>query len=192
MTKKGTSEGEAGEDSQAAPAGPGDSIRRRAQRYHEVFPEIPAERIAAHLAVVTTGTALARAVTHHLEPYDINPARYSLLRALYFAPDHMLPQSQIAREMGTSQPNVTQLLHVLEKDGLVERIVFPTNRRVTIARLTPEGEEKCAVLVPGMVRFMEHTVSALTDEEKAQLNYLLGRVRASAEALSSSGLVPTP
>ena len=123
------------------------------------------------------------AVSRHLDQYGINLARYSLMRALYFTSDRMLPQSQIAREMGTSQPNVTQLLHALEKDGLVERLIFPENRRVTFARLKPEGVAMCDTLVPSMVQFMETSVEGLTEDELAELQRLLAKVGARAEDL---------
>ena len=164
---------------------PEDSILRRALRYHEAFPDTPVEIIAGHIAVANTGAAMGRAVTHHLEQYEINPARYSLLRAIYFAPDRMLPQSEIAREMGTSQPNVTQLLHALEKDGLVERVIYPENRRVTYARLKPEGIALCDVLVPDMVQFMHSSMLGLSTDELAELHRLLAKVRARAEQLLS-------
>jgi DNA-binding MarR family transcriptional regulator len=148
-----------------------------------VFPDADFDVIAAHISVTTTGTVMARAVVRHLEPYGINPARYSLLRALYFAPDRMLPQSEIAWEMGTSQPNVTQLLHALEKQGLVERIIFPANRRVTYARLKPDGVALCDKLVPDMIEFMQQSVKGLTPEELAAVHTLLAKVRAIAESL---------
>jgi DNA-binding MarR family transcriptional regulator len=160
-----------------------DTALRRARRYHEVFPDTEVEVIAGHLAVTGTGGAMGRAVLHQLEQYDINPARYSLLRAIYFAPDRMLPQSQIAREMGTSQPNVTQLLHALEKDGLVERVIFPENRRITFARLKPEAIALCDVVVPDMVRFMQSSMQGLSTEELAELHRLLAKVRERAEYL---------
>lgn len=162
---------------------PEENFLRRANRYHDYFPETSVDVIAGHLAVVNTGTAMTRAVTRYLEQYGINPARYSLLRALYFSPERMLPQSQLAREMGTSQPNVTQLLHALEKQGLVERVIFPVNRRVTYARLKPEGVALCERLVPNMVRFMESSMKGLSTEELAELRKLLAKVRSRAEEL---------
>ena len=147
------------------------------------FPETDVDVIAGHIAVVRTGSEMRSAVSRHLEHYGINVARYSLLRALYFTRERMLPQSQIAREMGTSQPNVTQLLHALEKDGLVERVIFPENRRVTFARLKPEGVTLCDTLVPSMVQFMEASMEGLTAQELGELQRLLARVSARAEAL---------
>jgi DNA-binding MarR family transcriptional regulator len=161
----------------------GDGVQRRAESYLRAFPDADFDVISAHISVTTTGVVMARAVVRHLEPYGINPARYSLLRALYFAPDRMLPQSEIAWEMGTSQPNVTQLLHALEKQGLVERIIFPANRRVTYARLKPDGVALCDKLVPDMIEFMRQSVEGLAPEELEALHTLLAKVRAIAESL---------
>lgn len=180
MTKANEISGTTHLDEDSHPEG---NILRRAHRYHEEFPDTSLEVIAGHLAVVNAGSAMGRAVTHHLERYDINPARYSLLRAIYFAPDRMLPQSRLAREMGTSQPNVTQLLHALEKDGLVERVIYPENRRVTYARLKPEGVALCEVLVPDMVQFMQASMQGLTNDELRELHRLLAKVRGRAEEL---------
>jgi DNA-binding MarR family transcriptional regulator len=162
---------------------PEEIVQRRATRYHDAFPDSDREAIAGHIAVVRTGSRMRAAVARHLDRHGINLARYSLMRALYFQPERMLPQSQIARAMGTSQPNVTQLLHALEKDGLVERLIFPENRRVTFARLKPDGIAVCDAIVPGMVQFMEDSVDCLSPDELLVLQRLLARVGARAEAL---------
>jgi len=121
---------------------------------------------------------MRNAVTSFLAAhYDINTARYSLLRALYFAEGRRLSQSDIAREMAVTSPNVTQLIDALEGDGYVERVVSETDRRVTFARLTKSGEERCSTLVPAMAGFMEATTEALTTEELQQLAMLLQKLR---------------
>jgi len=160
---------------------PADRALRRAIRYQAAFPGSDIEAIASHLAVVNTGSAMGRAVTRHLAAFDLNPARYSLLRALYFSPEKRLPQNEVAREMGTSPPNVTQLLDALERDGYVARAVSETDRRVTYARLTPAGEAKCAQLVPDMVTFIEDSMSGFSAREMVQLRTLLARLRKNLE-----------
>jgi MarR family 2-MHQ and catechol resistance regulon transcriptional repressor len=146
--------------------------------YAAGFPAERPESFSAHLAVVRTGTAMRNAVTSFLGArYDINTARYSLLRALYFAEGRRLSQSDIAREMAVTSPNVTQLIDALEADGLVERVVSETDRRVTFARLTTSGEERCSELVPAMAAFMEATTEALTTEELSMLTELLQKLR---------------
>ena len=153
-------------------------LERTAARYAAAFPVERQDAFRAHLAVVRTGVAMRNAVTAFLGAnYDINTARYSLLRALYFAEERKLSQSDLARELAVTSPNVTQLIDALESEGYVERVVSETDRRVTFARLTQSGEQRCAEIVPAMAAFMEHSVEALTAEELQQLATLLQKVR---------------
>ena len=163
-----------------------DAVLRRIERYHAVFSEADADSIGSHIFVVNTGLLMQQAVTRFLTlNFDINPARYSLLRALYFSSEKKLPQNQVAREMGTSPPNVTQLLDALERDGLVERVINRENRRITYARLTVAGVAKCDQMVPAMVQFMDTTMQALSQNEKAQLEQLLLKLRVHLTGLLS-------
>ncbi len=171
------------EEPQSAP-GPHaaiDRALRRARQYHSRFSDADLEAMAAHFAVVNTGSAMARAVGRRLAAADLNQARYSLLRALYFSPEKRLPQNEVAREMGTSPPNVTQLLDALERDGLVARVLSEADRRVTYAELTPKGEETCARLVPEMVQFMEESIDGFSTRDMVQLRTLLTRLRLNLE-----------
>ena len=153
-------------------------LERTAARYAAAFPAERPDAFRAHLAVVRTGVAMRNAVTAFLAArHEINTARYSLLRALYFAEEQKLSQSDLARELAVTSPNVTQLIDALESEGYVERVVSETDRRVTFARLTRTGEERCAELVPAMAAFIEQTVEALTTEELQQLTTLLQKVR---------------
>jgi DNA-binding MarR family transcriptional regulator len=57
-------------------------------------------------------------------------------------------------------------------------VILPTNRRVTYARLLPEGIALCDAVVPAMVRFMQSSIRGLAAEELAELYRLLAKVRA--------------
>ncbi len=163
-----------------------DAVLRRIERYHAAYGEADVDSIGSHIFVVNTGLLMQQAVTRFLTlNFDINPARYSLLRALYFSPEKKLPQNQVAREMGTSPPNVTQLLDALERDGLVERVINRENRRITYARLTESGVAKCDQMVPAMVQFMDTSVEALSQNEKVELKQLLFKLRVHLTGLLS-------
>jgi DNA-binding MarR family transcriptional regulator len=156
-----------------------DGLEDIASHYSVAFPSADVDAFRSHLAVVRTGTKLSQSVSQFLAAsFGINTARYSLLRALYFTEEKRLPQSEVARAMNVTSPNVTQLIDALEREGLVERVVSETDRRVTLAQLTPEGITKCSELVPGMAKFMQETSAALTPQEMVQLVALLQKFRA--------------
>lgn len=50
------------------------------------------------------------------------------------------PQVEIARRLRIEGPTLTRMLDTLEKDGLVERLPDPADRRTKQLRITPAGE----------------------------------------------------
>ena len=155
-----------------------DGLERVAGRYRDAFPGSDVNAFRAHLAIVRSGNRLSQAVGQYLNShFGLNSARYSLLRALYFTDGHRLPQSEVARAMNVTSPNVTQLIDALEREGLVERAISESDRRVTYAQLTKDGEARCAELIPAMARFMQETMTPLSSGEMDQLTELLRRFR---------------
>ena len=163
-----------------------DAVNILASNYSAAFPTADIEAFRAHLAVVRTGTKVSQSVSQYLAAnFNINTSRYSLLRALFFTPEKRLPQSEVARAMNVTSPNVTQLIDALEKDGLVERVVSETDRRVSYAQLTAEGLAKCSILVPAMARFMQETSAGLSPDEMRQLSALLAKLRTGLDQMTT-------
>lgn len=73
-----------------------------------------------------------------LAPIDLTFARYELLVRLYFQ-DGSLPLSQLGKQLQIHQTSITSLVDRLEKQGLIKRTPHPTDRRSTIAQMTPAG-----------------------------------------------------
>ena len=71
-----------------------------------------------------------------LAPIDLTFARYELLVRLYFHTGS-LPLSQLGKQLQIHQTSITSLVDRLEKQGLIKRTPHPTDRRSTIAQMTP-------------------------------------------------------
>lgn len=93
-----------------------------------------------------------------LEPLDITPAQYAVLKCLW---DHKerLP-SQLSQELYLDSSTITGILSRMEKKGLVERVHSEADRRTVIVRILPTGEG----LRPAIERIIE----------KANLDVLAG------------------
>jgi MarR family 2-MHQ and catechol resistance regulon transcriptional repressor len=158
---------------------PEDRVMRTALSYAGAFPEANLTAIETHLLVVSAGAAVSNGLVRHLatKGFEITRPRFTLLRLLYLSPEQRLPQTEIAQEMGVSSANVTQLIDALEREDWVERVINPSDRRVTYAKLTESGKERCSRLVPAILEFMEMSASALTEEEQTMLRNLLMKVR---------------
>jgi len=81
---------------------------------------------------------LARGLVTVLKTEALSANPYNVLRILRGAPDG-LPCSEIASRMITRDPDITRLLDRLEKRGLISRCRETRDRRMVMARITPEG-----------------------------------------------------
>src|SRR5690606_10989024 len=72
-------------------------------------------------------------------------ARMEALAAIINSPS-LSAQVDIAKRLRIEGPTMTRMLDTLEKDGLVERLADPADRRTKQLRLTAAGEEILAAI----------------------------------------------
>jgi DNA-binding MarR family transcriptional regulator len=156
-----------------------DPVALAVERYADAFPDADRDSIEDFLLLVSSANQLQQTMGRYLaaKGFGLTAPRYSLLRLLYLSRDKSLAQGEIARSLNVTSANVTQLIDGLERDGLVEREISAPDRRVTFARLTPQGEDRCARMVPEIVSLMQETMAMFSRPEKVQLASLLGKFR---------------
>ena len=152
-----------------------------ARRYQEELSWADPETIETTLALVRLQRMHRIAAGRQIEslelPVSLTGARFTLLLTLYFARDNLLAQNEISRELSVSRTNITNLIDGLERDGLVERVPNPADRRVSYARLTEEGRQACLSVLPDMTRFMLDHLDGFTEEETRNFKDYLYRVQ---------------
>jgi DNA-binding MarR family transcriptional regulator len=99
-------------------------------------PDCPEE--AVFLDLLRTTDMLARGLVTVLKSEDLSATQYNVLRILRGSPDG-LPCGEIAHRMITRDPDITRLLDRLEKRGLISRCRETKDRRMVMARITPDG-----------------------------------------------------
>jgi MarR family transcriptional repressor of emrRAB len=157
------------------------TLRTMAQRYQEELPNSDPDGIEVILAMLRTvrmhRTAIARQIESLGLDVGMTGARYTLLLTLYFSRENLLAQNEISKELNVSRTNITNLIDGLERDGLVERVPNPADRRVSYAQLTRRGAALCTTLMPELTRLVEDATHGFSQEEKATFTQLLYRVQ---------------
>ena len=92
----------------------------------------------AFLDLLRATDLLSRGPVAVLKQEDLSLTQYNVLRILRGAPEG-LPCGEIANRMITRDPDITRLLDRLEKRGLISRARETKDRRVVMARITPQG-----------------------------------------------------
>src|SRR6202050_1085376 len=92
----------------------------------------------AFLDLLRTTDMLSRGLVKILKSEDLSANQYNVLRILRGSPDG-LPCGEIASRMITHDPDITRLLDRLEKRALISRCRETQDRRMVMARITPDG-----------------------------------------------------
>ena len=117
------------------PAAPDTAVSKPAS--HTSRFETP--QLLAFDLLLRTASELDQQVTQALRPAEVTPAQYNVLRILRNAGTAGLACSDVAARLVRHDPDVTRLLDRLEARGFVQRARDADDRRVVIARITPDG-----------------------------------------------------
>jgi DNA-binding MarR family transcriptional regulator len=115
----------------------------------------------ALLNVLRTADALMQRLSAVLKPFKLSHSQYNVLRILRGAGPDGLACREIAERMVTRDPDITRLLDRLETRGLVRRTRDEKDRRVIMARITPEG-----------LRILAQLDEPIEDLDRRQLTHL--------------------
>jgi DNA-binding MarR family transcriptional regulator len=96
-------------------------------------------------------------------------------------PPYQAKPSSLARSIMLSASGMTSRIDHLEKAGLVQRVIDPTNRRTAPVALTPAGVAEAERLVRTLVATEEELLSSLTPRERSTLDRVLRKLAASIE-----------
>ncbi len=104
--------------------------------------------------------------------------RFELLLRLGRSPGERLSVSRLAEQLGVTPGGATRLVDRVAEDGLVERTLCDTDRRVQYVRLTEAGRERLADVLAHHRRDLERELtSRFSAEEREQFESLLDRLR---------------
>src|SRR6185295_1446948 len=91
------------------------------------------------VALLRTADLVRRGLGRVLEPFDLTPQQYNVLRILRGAGERGLPTLEIAVRMIEEAPGITRLIDRLETKHLVSRERCKTDRRRVWCRITRDG-----------------------------------------------------
>jgi DNA-binding MarR family transcriptional regulator len=130
------------------------------------------------IGVMRTADLFRRLATDILDPHELTPQQYNVLRILRGAGADGLPTLEVAERMIEQTPGITRLLDRLEAKGLVRRQRCPKDRRRHLCWLTADGAQLLAVLDAPMLANAEACVKGIKVGERKALIGLLDQIRA--------------
>ncbi|ADD45353.1 MarR family winged helix-turn-helix transcriptional regulator [Stackebrandtia nassauensis] len=169
-----------------------DSIDRHIAHWRTELPTLDPLREG----VVTRMQMLVRHLQRHREAalaaHPLTSWEYDILwRLRATGPPYHLTPSHLAELLDTHPATLTNRLDRMERNGLVERVHDPSDRRRLLVALTDTGSRAWRDTIGQQDDTERDLLSGLTNPELEQLNDLLRRLVRAAEH-DGQPLMPTP
>jgi DNA-binding MarR family transcriptional regulator len=108
--------------------------------------------------------------------FDTTLPRFDVMAQLARFPDGLL-MSDLSQRLMVSNGNITGLTDNLERDGFVERILLPQDRRARKVRLTDKGRAAFDQMATTHASWIHAWLSSLSREEQQVFYLLLGKLK---------------
>lgn len=135
---------------------------------------VPPEALLAIEAFGSIGMA-ARQLRARMERWcekeGLSENRLGILFMLSHAGEGV-PLGALAARLQVSPRNVTGLIDHLERDGMVDRVPDPADRRSVLAQLTELGRRRIEAMSGDTFRQQQGLLAGFSDEELVQLRHL--------------------
>lgn len=97
-----------------------------------------------------------------------------------------MPLSELAEYLRVSRQNLDSVLKRLERDGQVQRIADPVDRRAKLVLLTPEGRNFWNKIQPKIYEFYRQALIDFRFDDKVAFVHYLNKVRDGMEKIDLS------
>ncbi len=117
-----------------------------------------------------------------LERFGTTLPRFDLMAQLERFPKG-LRMNELSKRMMVTGGNVTGITDMLEREGLVERVADPDDRRVWLVRLTRAGRRAFSAMAAEHERWIVEAFAPLAAREMAAMAALLARLKTHVRSL---------
>jgi len=130
----------------------------------EVFEALGALRLAAK--------RIHDAMERFAESHGLSESRLRVLTRLCHRPSRQLPLGALAKGMDVTPRTMTDIIDVLERDGLVKRVHDPADRRSVQAVITDAGLERIHAMRRDAMTKQAAVAEGFTADQLVQLRHL--------------------
>jgi DNA-binding MarR family transcriptional regulator len=133
--------------------------------------------MAAVTSVMRVQQILMGRLNALLKPVGLTFPRYEALMLLYFSRRGSLPLSRMGQRLQVHPTSITNIVDGLERGGLVRREPHETDRRTTLASITPAGRS-AAVRATEILNEEKFGTAPLTGTDLNAIFQILRKARA--------------
>ncbi len=160
-----------------------DPINEAARQWTKHWGEPSSHPMAAVTSIFRAHQILLARLNEELEPFDLTFSRYEALMLLFLSRKGSLPLGKMGARLQVHRTSVTNLIDGLERSAYAKRSPHPSDRRTTLATITPSGR-KVAQEATGALNALRFGTEPMTQENLTEITGLLRALRLGADDFS--------
>jgi DNA-binding MarR family transcriptional regulator len=165
---------------------PGDHVARVREQWRAVRPDLDTAPIEVVARIGRLAAVLDQSTNVLMAEHGLSRSSWDVLASLRrTGPPYELTPTELYRQLMRSSGAMTNLLHRLERDGLIERRPHAADGRGVLVRLTPDGLRLVDEIAPAHLDNERRLLASLSASERDALADLLGRLAAGLEREAS-------
>src|SRR5581483_12239226 len=155
----------------------GDHVDHLLAQWHAEMPDLDPSPMAVISRISRLGRIFERRLEEVFAEFGLNQSQFGVLAALRRAgPPFCLSPTELYNSLLISSGAMTNRLERLESAGYIDRVPDPEDGRSMLVALTPAGKKLIERVLEPHYQNGRRLLSALSDEERAQLAGLLRRL----------------
>ncbi|HQF38721.1 MAG TPA: MarR family transcriptional regulator [Opitutaceae bacterium] len=151
------------------------------------YPQIEPDAVLAIMCFMRTGADVSECFERFLTKHGLSHGRFAILMYLNREPEVAVNQTHLAEAYGVTKATVTGLIDGLEREGMVERLADPADRRASLVRLTTGSRKFLDEFLPAHFRGISELMAGLDARDRTDLTRLAGKIREGIARLISNG-----
>ena len=116
------------------------------------------------------------AMERFAEGHGLSESRIRVLTRLHHSPGRRLPLGALADALDVAPRTMTDIVDILERDGMVRRVADPADRRSVLAVLSDAGLERIDAMRREVMHKQAAVAEGFTADQLAQLRHLCLRL----------------
>ena len=143
------------------------------------YPQLQPAALGSCIAILRTGRELQRVFDRFLSAKGLSQGRFLTLIVLNRTPESPTTPSTLAEKVGVTRATMTGLIDGLTRDGFVDRVPHPTDRRKVHVQLSTSGQQRLEDILPDYYARIASIAAVLSPDEQVQLSALLQKIEGS-------------
>ena len=156
------------------------------QKVVKRYPEADIQAILDFATMLRAASDISVALDKLLAKHGLLQGRWWVLILLMREETFVSTPSVLADKAGVTRATMTGLIDGLERDGLVERIFDPQDRRRISVKLTQAGQDRLDAVMPDYYSRLRECMSGLSEEQRAGLHEMLELITGGIGAFTRS------